>query len=207
MAKARTRAQKRNAKRGRPLLPATDREPNGRASRRSASVVMQSRATASVVREARCRVHGMPEDIAERPEAGYVLGRLYLSGHLGRRAAKGKDKGAAEHRLDAGNRMAEAFSRYYGLVGIPAPTPRAQNLFRVRGETGDTDPAAARAASNAVMQIERSLGMADESGRPVTLITKRVCIQDEDAGLAHPHTFSLLVRGLDALVVHFSNEA
>lgn len=141
---------------------------------------------------ARKRIYGLADDTCESQEAGYLLGRLFLA----RRITKAQ--------LDAGNRMAEDYSRYYGLTGIPMPSARAQDLFAVKGEPGPGNPPAARHAANVVMGIEGALGRADESGRPVTSVTKRVCVQEDDAAVFHTHMITFLRRGLDALVVHYS---
>jgi hypothetical protein len=190
--KARTRGQKKAAKRGRPKLPAAKREPSGiRPSRRHASIVEREGETRAVVAQARARVHGVPEPMCERPEAGYVLGRLFLAGFV------------TKAQLDAGNRMAEDFARYYALTGIQPPSARAQNLFRVRGEAPDRSGDAARRAANAIMRIEMELGMVDHEGRPVTSVTKRVCLMDDDSAVFHGHMIGFLCKGLDALVVHY----
>jgi hypothetical protein len=193
--KARTKGQKKAAKRGRPKLPAAQREPSGRPSRRHATRIEREFEVRAVVVEARARVHGVPEPMCERPEAGYVLGRLFLAGLV------------TKAQLDAGNRMAEDFGRYYALTGIQAPSARAQDLFRVRGESPDRGGDAARRAANAIMRIEMELGMVDHEGRPVTSVTKRVCILDDASAVFHDHMIGFLRKGLDALIVHYGLRA
>lgn len=196
---ARTAGQKRAAKRGRPLMPDVEREPNGRASRRKLAVIVRKdeseRAVKSVAMEARERLYGISDKMSDRPEAGYTLGRLFLFGMI------------TKEQLDAGNHMAEDFARYYGLTGVPFPSARAQDLFRVRGMPGPDRADAARAASNAIMAIEMALGLADQSGRPVTTVTKRVCVQDDDTNIHHAYTLLMLQKGLSALAVHYSGRA
>lgn len=206
MGMARSKAAKRRAKkaRGRPRLDRTaeHREPNGRRSRAASAIQdwqkQQEAQTAAMARiviapviEARARVYCMPATECERSEAGYALGRMMISGWI------------TEAQHDAGKRMAEDYERYYRLTGVQSPTPRAMDMFRVAGESGDPDPDAARKAANKFMELEGVLGRADLAGRPVTTITKRVCLEDRDEGMAHTYSLSLLRRGLDALVVHY----
>lgn len=198
MAKAKTKAAKIRAKRGRPRMEANAREPNGRPSRRVEAVRQRLSETEKQIKAtakaARARIYHISDAQTDRSEAGYVLGRLFLAGQINK------------SQLDAGNRMSEEFARYYGLTGIPMPSARAQDLFAVKGEPGPCRPDAARSASNAVMAIEKALGSADVSGRPITSITKRVCVQDDASGLEFGHMVSLLRRGLDALSLHYKIE-
>lgn len=187
---ARTANQKLEAKRLARL-----REPNGRLSRkREAKEARQGeteRAVKETVTEARMRVLGLSVADCERPEAGSVLGRLYLDAR--NRISKAQ--------YEAGCRMAEDFARYYALTGIPFPAASAIDLTRVHGLGRDPNPASVRAASNAVMAIEAALGQADESGRPVTSICKAVCVRDEP--IYHGHMIEFLKRGLRSLVEHY----
>lgn len=190
--KARTQAAKIRARRAARLAATADtREPNGRLSRRIEAVDARDRAVKETVMEARMRVLGLSVADCERPEAGSVLGRLYLDAR--NRISKAQ--------YEAGCRMAEDFARYYALTGIPFPAASAIDLTRVHGLGRDPNPASVRAASNAVMAIEAALGQADESGRPVTSVCKAVCVRDESIYLAHMIEF--LKRGLRALVEHY----
>src|SRR6185312_155952 len=195
MGKARTVAQKRRTKRGRPCLPKTDRQPNGQKSRRQASVAsrnaMSEAATISVAREARSRVYGLSEAHAVRPDAGYHLGRLHLIGAI------------SEEQMKAGNRMAETFSKYYSLMGYAGLNTRAQDLFRVRGQPVDSDPDAARKAANLVMALEQCLGAITVNGQSVMSVMKRVCIQDEPVALSE---MVYLKKGLDALASFYAGQ-
>ena len=111
--------------------------------------------------------------------------------------------GGQTRQLDAGNRMANDFARYYALTGIQAPSARAQDLFRVRGEAPDRSGDAARKATNAIIRIEKELGMVDHEGRPVTSVIKRVCILDDASVVFHDDIIGFLRTGLDALIVHY----
>lgn len=188
--KARTAARKLEAKRLSRL-----REPNGRLSRRQDSMqartAEQERHVKETVMEARVRVLGLSVAECDRPEAGSSLGRLYLD----------KRNCISKSEYEAGMRMGEDFARFYSLTGIPSPTARAIDLTRVHGLGSDPNPDTVRRASNAVMGIERVLGMVDESGRPVTSVCKMVCVRDED--IYHRHMIEFLKRGLKALIEHY----
>lgn len=185
--KARTAASKIRAKRGRPRKEHVMRTENGRVSRADDA----DKAAKTTAIEARMRVLGLSVADCERPEAGSVLGRLYLD-------ARNK---VSKAQYEAGLRMAQDFARYYALTGIPFPAAHAIDLNRVHGIGRDPSPAAVRAASNAVMAIETVLGQADESGRPVLSVCKAVCIRDEP--IYHGHMIEFLKRGLRSLVEHY----
>jgi hypothetical protein len=53
------------------------------------------------------------------------------------------------------------------------------------------------------MKIETVLGLVDLAGKPVTSVTKKVCVQDEGEGMQMPHMIGYLKRGLLALVEHY----
>lgn len=59
---------------------------------------------------------------------------------------------------------------------------------------------AARIATNRVLKIEAVLGLVDFSGKPVTSVTKKVCVLDEGEGM---QMLDYLKRGLLALVEHY----
>ncbi len=62
---------------------------------------------------------------------------------------------------------------------------------------------AARIATNRVLKIEAVLGLVDFSGKPVTSVTKKVCVLDEGEGMQMPHMLGYLKHGLLALVEHY----
>ena len=140
MGKARTKADKLRAE-GQAKAAKTEREPNGRKSRRQASVQKFNHDTEignlSVAVAQRVREYGLKdtrlkggkiltaEEQAADPRRGYALGLLYLDGRV------------TEDQHDAGLRYAEDMARYYGLTGVPFPIARAQNIFAVRGDDGD----------------------------------------------------------------------
>lgn len=189
--KAKSKAAKRRTRMGRPVLPATDREPNGRKSRRIASTIRREDDMKAVVIEARQRIYGLSKRDADSQDGGSVVGRLYLAGRI------------KWHHRAALNRYAEDMARYYRLTGVQAPNPRGLDLNRVRGEPGDTDPARARDAANRMMALEGVLGAADRAGRPVTTIVKRVALEDRDDGLFLGHMVHDLVVGAGALARYY----
>lgn len=127
------------------------------------------------------------------PRRGYVLGRMFLDGTINQR----------QH--DAGLRYAEDMARYYGLTGVPFPSPRAQNLFAVRGSGGDDSAGKAHQAREArdKMNALRAVLLACgdlNTGRRVEHTVKLVCIEDIDERRSLPPNMrAWLVRGLNAL--------
>lgn len=191
-----SKAQKLKAKRGRPSLPNVEREANGRKSRRKSSVALRLVETEKEVKSVAIanRVkQGMSESVADSQEAGSVLGRLHLFNL----------DSITKLQYEAGMRMAEDYARYYALTGIPFPTIKAHDIRSVRGQGGTDRPECARTAANRVMKIEMVLGVIDLSGRPVTSVTKKVCVLDEAEGMHLPHMVGYLKRGLNALVQHY----
>lgn len=189
---ARSKAAKRKLKQGRPLLPAVEREPNGRKSRRKSAVMRRTHETEAevkmVVISARMKA-GMAKSIAERPEAGSVLGRLHILF---------PDRISYAH-YQAGIRYGEDYCRYYALYGIPYPSARAHDMTRIHG-VGSDKPEAAREATDRITELGKEIRDVDQSGRPVASVMRRVCILDEDDGMHLPHMVKFLATGLDALV-------
>lgn len=103
----------------------------------------------SVAIDARRRVDGwgdkVSDDTVKSQFAGYTLGRMFLDGRI------------TEEQRKAGDEYAEIHARYRRLVGIPAPSARAQSLFSIKGHDGEESETAtqkARKASNAMMEVE-----------------------------------------------------
>lgn len=207
--KARTKAERLRSKRGRPRIEGVDRTPDGRISRSSENT--ERYATATVI-DMRRRLYGATGANAKRAEWGYVLGRIYLDGNLGPVADRDEEdfekrkKGDAELRLLAGNSYAEDMSRYFGLVGIPFPSARAQSLFAVRGHPAEysasLDDAVSR-ATNKAMRLEGAL-LSCRDGKRVMSTIKNVVLLDLDEARGWPgHMMDYLRRGLDALVAEY----
>lgn len=78
----------------------------------------------------------------------------------------------AEQR-QAGDDYAEAIARYHKTTGIPAPSPRAQSLFSVKGHEGEqteTFADRARKASNRMREPKPTSSPATTiSGQPVVI--------------------------------------
>lgn len=192
MGKARTSGGKLRAKRGRALLPAADREPNGKKSRRQASrqeqeIEMQASAIATA-RAQRVKL-GVPESIALDPRLGYELGRLTVLGII------------KAHQHEAGKRYAEDMGRFYRLTGIGYPSARAQNLFAVHGYDSDIDirVATSKAARQRMVDLRTLLlgkGPIDQ-GRRILRATHAICVEDHPC---MPADEPFLRWGLNSLV-------
>lgn len=182
------KAKQRRA--GRKRKTGVSRQPNGQPARVAAE--QQENAQVTVV-AARMRLYGADKADCLRPELGHVLGRLYLD----------RRNGISPEMYQAGLRMGEEYARYYGLTGVPFPSARAQDLFRVGGDGGDVDPDKARKARNDATAIELVLAIGDTAGCPVRTVTKRVVIEDRDDGLYQRHMLAHLRAGLKKLVQHY----
>ena len=200
--KSRTKAQKLKAKRGRPRLEPAAREPNGRRSRRVISkehsrqqneaetmnVAVQKRILDGNLTDYRGR-DGRIVTATEQaidPMRGYLLGRLRLSGNI------------THNQHSAGIKFAEDMARYYGLTGIRFPSPRAQDLFAIRGDDGEvsTNRADMARSASAKMATLRTKLMAVgdiNTGRRVYTAIMAVCVMEEPANI------ELVRRGLNAL--------
>ncbi|PCK83609.1 hypothetical protein CPT32_28205 [Rhizobium sophoriradicis] len=148
----------------------------------------------SVAVAARRRIHGfnrtVDDETVRSPYAGYTLGRMFLDGVI------------TDEQRQAGDDYAEAMARYHKTTGIPAPSPRAQSLFAVKGHEGEvTESLAERArkASNRMMALQAIL-LACEDGPQVKSTVYNVAVMDYDH-LRHmpPQQVLWLRRGLIAL--------
>lgn len=212
MTKAATRGAKRKRKRGRPLLPANDREPNGQYSRRVASVEAREtemteaerRDNISVAVSRRIRHLGLvdlkiegklvtAEEQATDTRRGYVLGRLCISGKL------------TTSQLEVGNRYATDVWRYYVTCMGMKPTARAQDLFAVRA-TGDDMSDSQRKADerswSTMKEIQSTLFGAFDNGsaRKIIRTLNSACVDDVDQAAIWPEPMLHLLRqGLNVL--------
>lgn len=181
--------RKRKQKGGRPRLENVEREPNGRPLRSQRKTETETEVRKVAV-QARARIYGAPEADCARHEYGSVLGRLYMSGHINKL------------QMEAGDKAAMEYDKYYGLTGIQHPSAKAQNITRVKGLGGEVSYQTAKDATNRVMLIEGVLGKTVVQGKPVTSVVKRVCIMDEDLGISEILR-EQLVAGLNALMVFY----
>jgi hypothetical protein len=131
--------------------------------------------------------------LAGDPAWGYLLGRLLKDGVINK----------AQH--DAGNRYADDMASYFGLSGVPFPSAKAQNMFAVRGSSGDDDEdrgkraAKARAKMTKLRDLLMNCGDIN-TGRRVLHTVNAVCVEDID----HLRTLNTpmrawLVSGLNSL--------
>lgn len=147
MTKAATKASKLRAKRsraGRPRKEGVERYPSGDIKRSETQ-----KETMSVAVGARRRIDGWSDKTSDETVksqfAGYTLGRMFLDGRI------------TEEQRKAGDEYAEIHARYRRLVGLPAPSARAQSLFSIKsheGEQTESITQKARKASNAMMEVE-----------------------------------------------------
>lgn len=190
------------------MLPATTREPNGQLSRRIEAVQAREyeneKDAMDVAVSTRIRQHNIvefrrkdgkivtAEEQARDPRRGYVLGLLLIDGRI------------TKPQHDAGLRYAEDLARYYGLTGIQFPSPRAQSLFSVPGDAGESEAkikAAGIARSKAKRLRDVLLATGDiDTGRRVEHTVRMICLIDLPESRAWPeHMIGWLRRGLNRL--------
>jgi hypothetical protein len=219
--KAYSAGAKKRAKRGRSLLPANDREPNGRKSRRANAVELRAEQTEaevkSVARERRIREDNIvpfrgkdgkvvsAESQADDPRRGYVLGLLWLDGRI------------TQEEHDIGLKYAEDMGRFYGLTGVQFPSARAQNLFAIRGGGGDDSENRVEAAKRArakAYELQRVISGTSEAkgalrfdigtGRKVEHAVKHLALLDvPEARKWPPFMIALFRKGVSALRRHY----
>lgn len=201
MGKARTSAAKLRAKRGRPHKANAPRTPSGQISRSKEANIEMNMQPAIDRRVRHYGIHGTKGETAQQlagdPHWGYLLGRLLKDGTINK----------AQH--DAGNRYSEDMSAYYGLTGVAFPSAKAQNMFAVRGSSGEDDEArgdrAAKARAKMTKLRDLLLACGDiNTGRKVLHTVNAVCVEDMD----HLRTLNSpmkawLVSGLNSLSRHY----
>lgn len=197
---ARTKAARREAKRGRPRLPANQntREPNGRPSRRKERTIELEHEVVSGVGATRMRHFNIASiEQAINPRYGYILGRIRMDGNI------------TEEQHDAGQRYSEDMARYYGLTGVPFPSAKAQNLFAIHSE-GEEPAGKGEAAKKARAQMvalrETLLAVGDiNTARRVLHTVNAVCVEDIDhLRELNPPMLRWLKQGLNALSKFYS---
>ena len=193
MTKAGSKAAKRRGRGGRPRKVEAERYPGGQIKHDWREQESEKEAKGTVI-EMRQRIHGITGKDAGSPFAGYVLGRMFLDGNI------------SEAELTAGNRYAEDMARYYRLVGISAPSPRAQSLFSIAahdGEVSEGRAKQARAASDHMMKLEGAL-LKIKDGPQVKTTVFNVCVMDIDHLREMPAAmWNFLHRGLRELVFFY----
>lgn len=206
--KARTRSQKLKRKRGRPRLPATNYQPNGKPSRRKASLEMKQLReqelteaekvdNISVAALARARHNGIAPEQAADPRYGYELGRLFMADRI------------TKLQYEAGMKLATDMARYYGLTGVPFPSARAQNLFAVRGEAGESEgkQKAARLAGEKARRLQALLLAVGDNQTAIRIqrVVLSVVVSDAPLGKSTQDNM-LLRRGLNAMISYYGME-
>lgn len=196
MSKAAIKAAKLRAKRGRPRLDAP-RTPSGQISRSKKANIEMNMQPAIDRRIRHYEIHATKDKTAQQlagdTEWGYLLGRMLKDGAINK----------AQH--EAGNRYCDDMSAYYGLTGVPFPSAKSQNMFAVRGSSGDDDEDRGKRASKARARMVKLrdllLACGDiNTGRRVLHTVNCVCVEDID----HLRTLNgpmkaWLVLGLNAL--------
>lgn len=181
MTKAKTKAQRRLNRPGRPRKQG-ERYPSGDIKRSETE-----RETKSVAIEAAMRIHGIETDGKDGLH-GYTLGRMFI------------DRKITRPELEAGNWYAEQMERYYRATGQQSPNPRAQDLLAVRGYDGDVTETTQERASRAANTFMRLEGILLREGHGVKQTVRNVCVEDNDALRMMPASqLALLKRGLMAL--------
>lgn len=175
---------KRTQRAGRPRKENAARFPSGQIKHEE-----RERDIMAVAVEARKRIHGLDTNSIF---AGYVGGRLFLDGRI------------SECEREAGDRYAEMMVRYYRLVGIPAPSARAQSLFSVKGHDGDISEELAkraRSASDQMMKLEGILLRLKDGPRIKTTVFNTFVLDLDILRTMSETQLSWLRRGLQE--IHF----
>lgn len=176
---------KRKSQRGRPPKQDVERYPGGKV--KPSETIKETLSTALWGRK---NVHKLETD---SPFAGYTLGRMFLDGKI------------TDEERKAGEYYADCMSRYYSSVGIPHPSPRAQNFGTIRGHDGEvteSQQTRARRASNKMMELEGLL-CSLPSGRQVKTTVFNLCIMDYENMRSMPVQQLLWLKdGLRALRMH-----
>ncbi len=133
---------------------------------------------------------------AADPRHGYLLGRLLLDGQV------------TESQHEAGIRYANDMARFYALTGVPFPSARAQNLFAVRGEAGESDSRteAAKHARSRKMRLQALLMECGgvNVGRKVETTVNAVCVLDiDELRNLNPLQKAWLKQGLNMLARYY----
>lgn len=139
---------------------------------------------------------------ARRPEAGYELGRLYLTGMLTRR----------QH--DAGVMVCMAYDAYHRMHGYPSAHPKAMDWSRVYSGlpflSVENDPlarpherleAAEREAERVKRIANRYMGMSSavaDCGRQAVTLVRSLCVEDTVTRDWPDRAMRDLRRGLDS---------
>jgi len=141
-----------------------EREPNGRLQRPSG----RRDKIKDVVRDARER-HGVPTNMSDNPQSGYVLGMFYYNRDIDRR----------QH--DTGLFIAELIWEYHRhVLNSRPPIAQAINIARVAGRGMDTPPhPGVDKIKERYGTMEAAIRAVDGPGKPVSKMIARYCITDD----------------------------
>lgn len=194
---SRTKHQRKAARRAQAVnrKPDLPRAPSGALSRSAARYEREIELTKAeqvenmaVAMQARVRTGKAPQaSTAGRVEAGSSIGRLLMSGKIGRRL------------YEAGTRFGEDVYRWHRMIGLPHPSPRAINYGRVGGEAPEASRQAVREAETKYMAIYRAIAMTGGNHAQVRITLWNCVVEDFDAANWNDYTIGLLRRGLTAL--------
>ena len=187
MSKAANRKKKRLTRAGRNRQEG-EREPNGRLSRSQ-----QAKDNQETVISARQRHHGGKRDEVKRPIFGYVAGRMYAKGLLGK-------SDSALQRLEAGNAYAIAMQLSRRTIGYPDVNPQAMDPNKTPGQSAEPPNIQERAtqAANTIMHLESVLLKTSPQAKRAV----HQCFIEEFDGCEYwpDHMLQYLKTGLDALI-------
>lgn len=181
--------RKGNKGAGRPRKENVERYPSGDIKRYETQKEAMSVAIA-----ARRNIDGWSDKVSDEtvksPYAGYTLGRMFLDGRI------------TEEQRKAGDEYAEIHARYRRLVGLPAPSARAQSLFSIKGHEGEQTESLtqkARKASNAMMEVEGILLRCVDGPQVKQLIFNIAVMDFEHLRCVGDQQLLWIRRGLTAL--------
>lgn len=194
-------ARRKRSKGGRRKLKGMIRTPSGRISQSDESKQVKKSAYDAAEREtqreametavtARMRHTGLCEELARKNMAGFVLGLLRIDNRI------------TEREFEAGQRYGTEMAEYYHSNGMPLPSPRAMDMFAVKGYIGDETVSMARRArksANRRQELEAIL-LSRPQGRIVKTKVFEVCVEDmASARNWNDGTIWFLKCGLNAL--------
>lgn len=139
----------------------------------------------STVLAARQRLYAVPMADAGSAEAGYELGRLWLSGKISAR------------QLEAGKEYHCLVADYQRAIDMPSPYPQGMDLGAARGLSLKGEPDESR-IKRTVNQYMRSLTAMADAGKPATVAVREVCVYDRGV-----FDVENLAHGLDILADFF----
>jgi len=139
----------------------------------------------STVIAARERIYRVSVADAGREEAGFELGRLWLSGKVDKR------------QLEAGKEYHKLVADYQRAIDMPSPYPQGVDLGAARGLSLVAEPDESR-IKRTVNQYMHSLTAMADAGKAASIAVREVCVYDREI-----KDVDNLRRGLDVLADFF----